>query len=300
MKTGTTSLARIVDEYPSLAFFALTIAFSWTAWILTFSVAEPRSGVGMIGIIVGAFGPGVAGATMVRLRGESVRSWLRSILSPRRGLRWYGLAAAVPVAGTVGVAVIVFSVAGVPSIDTFAQIAPLFAFNAVLATAFTGGNEEIGWRGFALPHLQTRFNALKASVILGCVWAFWHIPMFVYGVYSMSPVLYSVSVVSFSIILTSYYNSSDGFVLGAVLLHGMINATVNVPGQAIGGVDTVQIPYAGILAVVFGSFALAVVIRYGGETLCRSDVVRPRWTAEEPADESVRSLDGLHRTNPSE
>ena len=105
-----------------------------------------------------------------------------------------------------------------------------------------------------------------------------------------------------SVILTSYYNSSDGFVLGAVLLHGMINATVNVPGQAIGGVDTVPIPYAGVLAAVFGSFALAVVVRYGGKTLCRSDVVRPKWTAEEPDDGSVRSLDadGLHRTNPSE
>ena len=39
-------------------------------------------------------------------------------------------------------------------------------------------SEEIGWRGYALERLQTRWNALTSSLIVGLVWALWHLPLF--------------------------------------------------------------------------------------------------------------------------
>jgi len=47
-------------------------------------------------------------------------------------------------------------------------------FTSFLACA----NEEIGWRGFALPKLQVNYNTLYSSVILGIIWGFWHFPLF--------------------------------------------------------------------------------------------------------------------------
>jgi membrane protease YdiL (CAAX protease family) len=175
----------------------------------------------------------------------------------------------------------VFSVAGTPGPGSLGRLAPLVVVNLVLATLFTGGNEELGWRGFALPHLQRRFGALTASLLRGGIWAVWHVPMFVSGVYQLSPVLYAPSVVSFAVVLTWYYNSSDGCVPGAVLLHGTLNAVVNVPAQAIGGVARLPLPYAAVLAGVFGAFAVLLGVRYGPETLAPGDVVRPRWTSDD-------------------
>lgn len=280
-------LIGIVSEYPVAVFSVFALGFSWTVWVGTFSVTDPRSGLGILGISLGAFGPGVAGGAVTRLRGIHVRSWLVTTLDWRRRLRWYGLAVAVPVASTVGIAAIVFSIAEMPAANSLARLAPLVAFNLVLATLFTGGNEELGWRGFALPALQRRFSALTASLLLGGVWVVWHGPLFVYDVYQLSPLLYAVTLLSFTVILTWYYNSSEGSVPGTILMHGTLNAVVNVPAQAIGGADSLSIPYALILAGVFGLFAGLIVVRYGPETLSPRAKVRQRWATDDRASRSA-------------
>ena len=302
MQSNRSLLARLINDYPVVVFSALAIGFSWTVWIATFSITTPRSGLGMLGIVLGAFGPAAAGAVVTRLRGESVRAWLATVFDWRRPLRWYGLAIAVPVVGAIGVAAVVFSLVGLPDSSSLGQLAPWFLFNLVLATLFTGGNEEFGWRGFALPHLQNRFSALTASVLLGGVWALWHVPMFVYGVYQLSPLLYAASVVSFAVILTWYYNASNGCVLGAVLFHGTINAAVNFPVRAVGGAAAVPVSYTAILAGTFGVLATLLVVRYGPETLSHREAVRPRWVATRSADgaASGRASNGRRATDPSD
>jgi hypothetical protein len=109
-------------------------------------------------------------------------------------------------------------------------------------------------------------------------------------------------VVSFAVILTWYYNASDGSVLGAVLFHGTLNAVVNVPGRAVGGAAAVPVPYAAILAGTFGVLATLLVVRYGPETLSHREAVRPRWTASRPDDASVSGSpsNGQHATEPSD
>ena len=51
-----------------------------------------------------------------------------------------------------------------------------------LLLVFSGPiGEEIGWRGFALPRLLEKYSALSASLILGSVWAIWHLPLILVG-----------------------------------------------------------------------------------------------------------------------
>jgi membrane protease YdiL (CAAX protease family) len=46
---------------------------------------------------------------------------------------------------------------------------------------FFGFGEEVGWRGFALPRLQSHASALRASLVLAAGWAGWHLPLFAFG-----------------------------------------------------------------------------------------------------------------------
>jgi membrane protease YdiL (CAAX protease family) len=81
-----------------------------------------------------------------------------------------------------------------------------------------GGPEEPGWRGFALPRLQARFNALGATLILGAMWAVWHAPLFVLPIEVYEGLHFALSVT-----YTWLYNGTSGSVLLAMVLHGVTN-----------------------------------------------------------------------------
>ncbi len=99
---------------------------------------------------------------------------------------------------------------------TLGWILPLFTY------AFF---EEIGWRGFLLPHLQQRYSAWIATLILTAIWAFWHLPFFFYR-FDFSPVIsigFVFGIFVGSIILTSIYNSNNGLLIPVMLFHFLNN-----------------------------------------------------------------------------
>ncbi|KPN31576.1 CAAX amino terminal protease self- immunity [Halolamina pelagica] len=262
-----------VDRYPAVTYFGLTLALSWGVWLPLLSAVDGP--MGRIAAIPGAFGPLAAAAVVIRLRGESVRDWLASTFDWRRSPRWYAAALAVPIGVSVAMGAVMIALTG--GVDE-SRVAPAlggFAINVVFATLLGGGQEEFGWRGFALPHLQARYSALSASVVVGAVWALWHAPMFAFGVYDMSPAGYAAFVVVASVLFTWLYNSSRGCVPAAVLMHGTLNASVNVPLQVVGGPSALPVPFSALLVGGFGLLALVLVGSYGPKSLA-GDVGDPR------------------------
>ncbi len=92
-----------------------------------------------------------------------------------------------------------------------------------------GLGEETGWRAYALPHLQKRHNALSSTLILGVIWAFWHLPAFFYrdtymamGLVSGLPMLL-LSILAASVVFTWFYNSTGGSLLIVTLFHGFFD-----------------------------------------------------------------------------
>ncbi len=92
----------------------------------------------------------------------------------------------------------------------------------VQAFFLMGTNEEFGWRGVALPLLQRKYSPFWAGLILGIIWAAWHIPaFFVSGLQyeAWSAVPYFGGVIALSVILTPLFNSARGSLLIAYLYH---------------------------------------------------------------------------------
>ena len=149
---------------------------------------------------------------------------------------------------------------------------PLLGVLSMLAFHIFPGSalgEEIGWRGYALPRLQAGRSALGASLILGVIWALWHLPLWLTGAPGRTLILYAafvVSVIALSVILTWVYNSTGGSLLMVVLLHATQNLPLTLAFDELGNRATVPVLlYFGLTVVV----AIVVVIVAGPKHLSR-------------------------------
>jgi len=149
---------------------------------------------------------------------------------------------------------------------------PLLGVAIFLAFSIFPGSalgEEIGWRGYVLPRLQTRMSALSASLILAPIWALWHLPLWLQGKPFQTPTLYAgfvVSAFALSILLTWVYNSTGGSLLLVVLLHATVNLPQTLAIDELGGRATVPVLlYWGLMVAA----AMVVVVVAGPKHLSR-------------------------------
>lgn len=130
----------------------------------------------------------------------------------------------------------------------------LFLYNLF----FFGFGEEVGWRGFALPLFQKKFNALTASVVLTVFWALWHLPLFFYrpGYAAMEItgiIGWIFSLLTGSVLLTWLYNSSKGSILVCAVFH----ATIDIAFTA-DMADKNVVNYMGFLITLWGILTILI------------------------------------------
>lgn len=243
----------------------LTYAISWSLWGVWAISETGSSPTGTVLFVLGGLGPFAASAVLVWASGRSVRSWLRDIFEARIARRYYVLALTIPIALLLGAAVIhVIFFDGVVTPDLLPGVIeyPLFLGFVVI---FGGGLEEPGWRGYLLPALQETYRPLTAGLIVGLIWAGWHLPLvFIPGTiqHTLPLGLYMLQLVELSILLTWLTNRVDGSVLPAILLHAGANALLNY--YPIGGVAGATTPLGlGLLVAALTVAVTALVITAG-------------------------------------
>jgi membrane protease YdiL (CAAX protease family) len=111
---------------------------------------------------------------------------------------------------------------------------------AVVAATLFGGplGEEIGWRGYALPRLAQRFGMARASVLLGVIWACWHLPLFfIPGIdkTGQSLPVYVLQVTALSVAMAWVYAHTSGSLLLAVLMHAAVNQSKDIVPSIVEG-----------------------------------------------------------------
>ena len=106
---------------------------------------------------------------------------------------------------------------------------------AIAISTWVQAGEEIGWRGYALPRLANRFGLAPASVILGLVWASWHLPLFFVpesSTFGQSFPLYLLQVTALSVAMAWLYANTRGSLLPVMLMHAAVNNTKDIVPSA--------------------------------------------------------------------
>ena len=158
-----------------ISYFALAYAISWPLWLLSRLAGGT---VGTVLLVLGAFGPPLAAAITIRLSGGSLSGWLRAIIRWRVPVRFYGYALGLPVSIMAVMNVVLAALGQEPEISLLVGRIPAYAQTLLITAVIFGGQEEPGWRGFALPRLEERHAPLVATLILGLGWGVWHIPLY--------------------------------------------------------------------------------------------------------------------------
>jgi CAAX protease family protein len=214
---------------PAVTFIASAYGISWIAGIAATSLLKTTSGsFGVVGsYIAGAvvtWGPALAALIVAgALNGARGRHALLAQLAPRSPFPlWY---VAFPSAAmlTTMASLVATGIAPRAVWRIFAESWPLLAAHLALQFAFVGVGEELGWRGWLLPHLCRRHSLGWATTLTFAAWAVWHLPKFVFlGQRYAGP---AVAVLGAgSVIFSLLWVRARGSILAVAFAHAAINA----------------------------------------------------------------------------
>jgi membrane protease YdiL (CAAX protease family) len=262
-------MAQSIRRHPLVTFFLLAFAITWVVWV-------PRAVGAQLGLVgqVSTWAPAIAALLAAALTGgrTAVSELGARLVRWRVGWKWYVVVILGPAAFSLvvaGVYVLLggsWEVAAAPALRSGAALVLLPLFLMIL-TLTDGLGEELAWRGFALPRLLTQHNALVASLILGVLWALWHLPLvWTEGVsmYQQPIWLLLLDITAKSVLFTWVFLHTRGSVLLAVLFHGATNL-FNVSPNLI-STDGLTLP---LLAAAGKWVLVVVVIVVAGPNLAR-------------------------------
>ena len=262
-------------RHPLAIFFLLACGISWLLWAPLWLPAFGITGLWVFPFhhALGALGPIIAAflVSTMEIGRHGPADLLRRMGLWRGRLVWVAVALLAPYAllalAVFGVSILggeSLSMAGFGTSREFAQFsAPMFLVYNIVSF---GIGEEVGWRGFALPRLQTRHSALVASMLLTVGWAFWHLPLFFYrpGYMSMGGAGVAgwlFSLLTGAVLLTWLYNESRGSILVVALFHATVDVAFTL------GISSPSVSNAvGALITIWG---IAVLVVAGPRYLSR-------------------------------
>ncbi len=233
--TTTSATSRLLIRSPLLSFWVLAYGISWGAFLFAL-IPGLRNELQSAAEYVTKFGPALAGLLVVLSLGGAVRrEWFARLVRWRVHPGWYLVALGGPaVLWLAAISVFVAQGGAWPNVEWSDGILTT-ALGLFTLRLFAGGGfgEEPGWRGFALPRLESKMNPLDASLLIGVVWGLWHAPAFFVegqgkegGAVLLG--LFTVYCCALSVIFTWFFHKTNGSILLVALLHASFNSTENV------------------------------------------------------------------------
>jgi hypothetical protein len=237
-----------------LAFFAITFAVTWGCWYGVAAVSGGTlrlSGAGMPLFYLGVFAPSLValGLSARRAGPAGARALLGRVFQGPGRARWAVFAVGYMAAIKLTVALIHRLATGVwPS---FGAEAWYLVIAAIPISTPVQAGEEIGWRGFALPRMAGRMGLGPASLVLGVIWAAWHLPLFFIpgaDTTGQSFPLYLLQATAVSVAMGWLYGHTRGSLLTVMLLHAAVNNTKDIVPSYVPGATNALAPSTSLTA----------------------------------------------------
>jgi hypothetical protein len=240
------------DARRALVFVALAFGLSWMIWV-PLALAGAESPLKDLA----TFGPAAAAFLVARSDPAFRSAWRRRLGRWRLPLRLYGVALVAPPMVCFA-AVIATDALGVEGLEynnpsQLYLIAPAFLMVLVLGGPL---GEEPGWRGVLQPSVGRWLPPRRAGLLVGVVWAAWHLPLFAIPGTPQAQVpvgLYAAFTIALGVIYGWLAEQSDDSVIVAVLLHASANTFAGVlpvlPGDAGGSL----LPFALVTAATISA-----------------------------------------------
>jgi membrane protease YdiL (CAAX protease family) len=220
-----------------IRFFFIAFLVAWSFFITASLISDSAqfSTLSRLLIFMGAISPGLVAIflTAITTGGEGVKLLINKISFKDTRVIWY-LFAVTFIAFIKGLAALVFFLLynAWPQVGTTSWYVMLFG---IAVSMWAQAGEEIGWRGYALPLMSKKFGLAMAGILLGIIWAIWHLPLFYIAAadtFNQSFPLYLLHVTGLSVIMAWLFWKVNGNLLPLMVFHAAINNTKDIVPSA--------------------------------------------------------------------
>ena len=279
-----TSIRTFVIRHPVPVYFGLTFAISWggaaaaigggggVSWPVA---VDPRFAYAVLAMLAG---PAITGVLLTALIGgkAGLRDLRYRALRVGVAPRWHAVALlTAPLLWMATLAALsAISPAFLPGLVTTTDRMELVLFGIAVGLA-AGVFEEIGWTGFAIPHVRQRYGVVATGLIVGVLWGAWHLltnvfwavgatsgslPLSIFVPASVIGVLIGY-LAAFRVLMVWLYERTGSLLL-AMMMHASLTASVLILDPA-GLLGAPLLTYAFALAAVVWATVMVVGVRSG-------------------------------------
>ena len=269
-----------ITRHPIAAYILSTVIWSWSIWSLLFlfigpgGLAHNPPPISFLFVVVGGFGPSISGVLMTWLiYGREGLQALGVRLRNGRVGRWWLALLIIP--GVTALTPLLRWLAGY-TVDTGAMLSLL---GPGLGLGLTAGlMEELGWRGFLLPHLLKRYSPFISSLLVGLIWGgLWHGYADYFGLgdkglafWPLVLLLGPCLLTAWSLVLSRVYEHTQASLLLSILMHASISSSALIFGQQYTTIDE-EITWT---AISVGLAVLAAILVWLGMHTSASNLNR--------------------------
>ena len=213
-------------------YFLLAYVLTWSGSAIHLALSHGGNATGLSTLaqvpaaLLVLLGPAIAACIAAGLEHgrHGLARTVRPLLVWKVGWRFWAFVLAYPIAHHLAVVGIRWAASGprprffdnatLPQNSVLAALAVGVGVNLV-----RGFGEEVGWRGYALPRMQSRWGALTASLVLGMLWALWHWHPANMSAFGWHLIGHFFAVLPATVVYTWLYNHTRGSLLVAVVYH---------------------------------------------------------------------------------